>query len=226
MNKMKTVSILGCGWVGNALKASLESHNYVVHCLSRDTKLNRLTHFYDVDVLVIAITPSTQEYLDVLKESVYYLNKENHTQVIFLSSISFYDGKQSVIEAEELMQQLINDVIILRLGGLMGYDRIAGKYTAGKVLTSDSLTNYVHRDDVVGVLESIIEQGVRAEVFDMVAPRQSTKKEIFASNAKKFGFEETLFLDGDNVGKILSPNKLIRRLDYHFKKPDVREFWD
>ena len=226
MNKIKKVSILGCGWVGNALKSSLESKGNTVHCLLRDTKLNRLTHFYDVDVLVIAIPPSTQEYLDVLEESVYYLKKENHTQVIFLSSISFYDGKQSVIEAEELMQELLDNVVILRLGGLMGYDRIAGKYTAGKVLTSDARTNYIHRDDVVGIIESIILQDVREEVFDVVAPLQSSKKDIFTLNAKKFGFRPTEFLNGDKVGKILSPNKLIDTLNYSFTKSDVREFWD
>jgi nucleoside-diphosphate-sugar epimerase len=226
MNKIKKVSMLGCGWVGNALKASLESKDNIVQCLLRDTKLNRLTHFYDVDVLVIAIPPSTQEYLDVLEESVYYLKKENHTQVIFLSSISFYDGKQSVIEAEKLMQQLLDDVVILRLGGLMGYDRVAGKYTAGKVLTSDARTNYVHRDDVVGIIESIIFQDVREEVFDVVSPLQSSKKEIFMLNAKKFGFKPTEFLNGDKIGKVLSPNKLIDTINYNFTKPDVREFWD
>jgi nucleoside-diphosphate-sugar epimerase len=177
-------------------------------------------------VLIIDIPPSTQEYLEVLEESVYYLKKENHTQVVFLSSISFYDGKQAVIEAEERMQELLDDVVILRLGGLMGYDRIAGKYTAGKVLTSDSRTNYIHRDDVVGIIESMIAHDVRAEVFDVVAPVQSSKKDIFTLNAKKFGFEKTEFLNGDKVGKTLSPNKLIDTLNYSFKKPDVREFWD
>ncbi|MBA1421263.1 MAG: hypothetical protein FAF03_10600 [Epsilonproteobacteria bacterium] len=64
-------------------------------------------HFYDVDVLIIAIPPSTQEYLDVVEDTLYFLKKENHTQVIFLSSISYYDGKASVVEAETLMQALL-----------------------------------------------------------------------------------------------------------------------
>ncbi len=226
MKRLKKVSILGCGWVGNALKAELESKGHTVHCLSRDIKLNVSAHFYDVDVLIIAIPPSTQEYLDVLEDTLYFLKKENHTQVIFLSSISYYDGKASVVEAETLMQALLEDVIILRLGGLMGYERIAGKYTAGKVLTSDSLTNYVHRDDVVSILEHLIVQDVRGEVFDVVAPIQSTKQIIFTQNAKKFGFKPTEFFNGDEVGKVLSPTKLCEVLDYTFKKPDVLMFWN
>ena len=226
MKKLNKISILGCGWVGNALKAELEDKGDTVHCLSRDIKLNVSAHFYDVDVLIIAIPPSTQEYLDVLEATLYYLKKQNHIQVIFLSSISYYDGKASVVEAETLVQTLLEDVIILRLGGLMGYERIAGKYTAEKVLTSDSRTNYVHRDDVVNILKHLIEQDVRGEVFDVVAPIQSTKQTIFTQNAKKFGFKTTEFLNGDEVGKELSPTKLCEVLDYTFKKPDVLAFWN
>jgi nucleoside-diphosphate-sugar epimerase len=164
--------------------------------------------------------------LKVLEDTLQSLNKEKHTQVIFLSSISFYDGKQSVIEAEELMQALLDDVVTLRLGGLMGYDRIAGKYTAGKVLPADSPTHYVHRDDVVGIIDRIIEKEVRGEVFDVVAPIQSTKKVIFTQNAKQFGFDKTVFLDGSEVSKNLTPDKCLEVLDYHFKKEDVTAFWE
>jgi len=223
--KKKQISILGCGWTGSALKDSLQSHGHTVHCLSYDIGMNTLARLYDVDVIVIAIPPSTEAYLDVLYDTLFSLEEERHTQILFLSSISFYDGKATVVEAERFMQSMVDDVTILRLGGLMGYDRIAGKYTAGKVLTSDSRTNYVHRDDVVGIIESMIEQDTRAEVFDVVAPIQSTKKTIFSQNAKKFGFKETTFLGGDEVGKELSPTKLCEVLDYVFKKPDVSQFW-
>jgi len=216
---MKTISILGCGWVGKALQASLP-HN--VHCLARNITANSKAELYDCDVLVIAIPPQGN-YLEVLEQTLSLISEQ--IQVILLSSISFYDGKVLVVEAETLLQNLDENVVILRLGGLMGYDRIAGKYTAGKVLTSDSRTNYIHRDDVVGIIESMIEQDVRGEFFDVVAPTQSTKKVIFVQNAKKFGFKETEFLGGDEVGKELSPTKVCEVLDYVFKKPDVLEFW-
>jgi len=219
MNYSKKVSILGCGWVGKALQSSLP---HTVHCLSRDRSANSAVQLYDCDVLIIAIPPR-DNYLEVLEQTLSHISSQ--TQVIFLSSISFYDGKALVVEAETLLQKLDEDVVILRLGGLMGYDRIAGKYTAGKVLTSDSRTNYIHRDDVVGIIESIIEQDVRGEFFDVVAPTQSTKKVIFSQNAKKFRFKETEFLGGDEVGKELSPTKVCEVLDYIFKKPDVLAFW-
>jgi len=219
MNYRKKVSILGCGWVGKALQASL-LHD--THCLSRDRSANSEAQLYDCDVLVIAIPPR-DNYLEVLEETLSHISSK--TQVILLSSISFYDGKALVVEAETLLQNLDENVVILRLGGLMGYDRVAGKYTAGKVLTSDSRTNYIHRDDVVGIIDSIIEQDIRGEFFDVVAPLQSTKRVIFSQNAKKFGFKETEFLGGDEIGKELSSTKVCEVLDYVFKKPDVLKFW-
>jgi len=215
----KKVSILGCGWVGKALKTSLTCD---VHCLSRDMQINIEAKTYDCDVLVIAIPPR-DNYLDILKQTLSYVGIQ--TQVILLSSISFYDGKPLVVEAETLLQYLHEDVVILRLGGLMGYDRIAGKYTAGKVLTADSRTNYVHRDDVVGIIESIIKQDIVGEMFDVIAPVQSTKKKIFTQNAQVFGFKDTEFLQGDAIGKELFPTKVCENLGYIFKKEDVHTFW-
>ncbi len=218
----KRVSILGCGWTGKALAESLEAHSYKINCLSRDIKANVEAHMYACDTLVIAIPPR-DNYINVLGETLTKIDMT--TQVILLSSISFYDGKALVVEAEGLVSKMHPDVTILRLGGLMGYERIAGKYTAGKVLTSDSRTNYIHRDDVISIIESIMEQDIRSEIFDVVAPVQLTKKVIFDQNAKKFGFKETEFLKGDIKGKALSPTKLRDVLGYIFKKEDVEKFW-
>lgn len=220
---MKKVSILGCGWVGKAVVDMLNTNKYDTVCLSRNIEENSIRGEYNCDILLIAIPPR-ECYLEVLRETLERV--DTTTQVILLSSISFYDGKSLVIEAEGLVQHDHDDVVILRLGGLMGYDRIAGKYTAGKVLTSDARTNYVHRDDVVGIIESIIAEDVRDEIFDVVAPLQCTKKEIFAQNAELFGFEKTEFLSGDETGKVLAPTKLCEHLDYTFVKKDVKLFWD
>lgn len=219
---MKKVCILGCGWVGKALETLLFAQ-HEVHCLSRDIAANDTEGHYLCNTLVIAIPPR-ENYLEVLRETLSRLDAS--TQVILLSSISFYDDKPLVVEAEALVAKMHKGSVVLRLGGLMGYDRIAGKYTAGNVLNSDSRTNYVHRDDVVGVIERIIKLSIAGEVFDVVAPVQSTKKEIFSQNAQKFGFKNTVFLENKKVAKVLTPSKLCSRLNYQFLKEDVQEFWD
>jgi len=223
--KKKKISILGCGWVGNALKVKLESIGDEVYCLSRDVKMNTFLGFYACDTLIIAIPPSDR-YLDVIDDVYFYmfLNKAFNPQVILLSSISFYDDKKIIIGAEKLAKLKNSDTVILRLGGLMGYDRIAGKYTAGKTI-ENTPTNYVHRDDVVGIIESIIEKRVKNKTFNVVAPIQSTKKEIYIQNASSFGFEKTSFKGLSNKTKSLSSEILCKVLGYEFVKKDVKNFW-
>jgi len=224
--KKKKIAILGCGWVGNTLKEKLELAGDEVNCLSRDVNMDTLVGFYACDALIIAIPPS-DEYLDVIEDAYFSvsLNETLDTQIIFLSSTSFYEDKKIIIEAEELAKIKDPDTVILRLGGLMGYDRIAGKYTEGKTI-EDAPTNYVHRDDVVGIIESIIDQRVKNKIFNVVAPKQSTQKEIYAQNSKQFDFEATHFYGNSSKTKSLSSEILCDVLGYSFKKEDVKEFWN
>jgi nucleoside-diphosphate-sugar epimerase len=107
----------------------------------------------------------------------------------------------------------------------MGYDRIAGKYRTQKVLLNVS-TNYVHRDDVVAIIELCIERNIVGEVFDMVAPLQCNKKVLFRQNEKQFGFEKMEFIQSDEVQITLSSSVLCKVLGYRFIKEDVCLFWD
>ena len=74
----KIISILGCGWIGKALKEELE--DYKVHCLRRDMEENQKLNKYSCDVMVIAIPPR-ENYLEVLTQSIEQI--EISTQVIF-----------------------------------------------------------------------------------------------------------------------------------------------
>ncbi|HFU76401.1 MAG TPA: hypothetical protein ENK66_09170 [Arcobacter sp.] len=224
--KKKKIAILGCGWVGSVLKEQLEAKGDEVNCLSRDINMDTLVGFYACDVLVIAIPPS-DEYLDVIEDAYFSLalNEALSTQVILLSSTSFYDGKKIIVEAEELAKIKDEETVILRLGGLMGYDRIAGKYTAGKTI-EDGGTNYIHRDDVVGIIQSVIDKGIRGKILNVVAPKQSTKKEIYTKNSEVFNFEKTFFSENISKDKNLNAKGVETLLNYTFKKPDVMGFWE
>jgi nucleoside-diphosphate-sugar epimerase len=221
--KKKNISILGCGWIGTVVRKKLESMGHEVNCLSRDIGMNAVAQLYACDVLLIAIPPSS-EYLEVLDDTLFYLDAKIDTQVIFLSSISFYEENNSIIEAEKLVETAKDDAVILRLGGLMGYDRIAGKYTIHHTI-EDSVTQYVHRDDVVEIISEIIKKDIRKKIFDVVAPIQSTKKEIFSQNAEQFHFGATYFSGQKSVHKIISSNDLCETLGYQFQKEDVKNFW-
>ena len=225
-NKKKKIAILGCGWVGKALKEKLEPQGHEVNCLCRDVNMDTLVGFYNCDALVIAVPPS-DEYLDVIEDAYFSvsLNEAIDTQMILLSSTSFYDEKKIIVEAEELAKIKDENTVILRLAGLMGYDRIAGKYTSGETI-KDGPTNYVHRDDVVGVIESVIESKIKNKIFNVVAPIQSTKKVIFRQNSAKFSFDETHFRGETKEVKPHTSEILCDVLGYEFSKKDVKNFWN
>jgi len=216
----KTISILGCGWVGQALKEELKSHT--LHCLTRDMEENKRLNKYICDTLVIAIPPR-ENYREVLTQTMEEI--ETSTQVIFLSSISFYTGKELVVKGTSLMQKLHKNVLILHLSGLMGYDRIAGKYTVGKTKSHDTLVNYVHRDDVVKIIKLCIEREIKAETFDVTAPLHPKQSEVYAQNAKKFAWEDTYFESDEVLGQVISSDKLVEYMEYNFLKPNPLEFW-
>lgn len=217
----KTVSILGCGWVGKALKEELDP-DYHVNCLSRNISENLQKGYYTCDTFLIAIPPR-ENYLEVLTETLKHINQK--TQLIFLSSTSFYDGKEMVVKGEELIKHLDEKMLILRLSGLMGYNRIAGKYTAGKTKAHDARVNYVHRDDVVAIIKLCIEQGVRSETFDVTAPNHPKQSEIYTKNAAQFGWENTYFDSVEVKGKFVSSEKLMGYFNYEFLYPDPLSFW-
>lgn len=238
-----SVSIFGCGWLGSALASELiQAYDVRVSVRSKDAFeklafehkyiLIESNHyhsemFFESDVLVIAIPPR-DGYLETLEMIGSYIDPK--TQLILYSSTSVYDqnpsGTSLMIQGEELLSKQFPHVTILRLGGLMGYDRIAGRYTAGKMLPQNTYANYIHRDDAVAITKRCIEERITSAIFDVVAPLHPPKKEIFDQNAKRFGFEKTHFASIEPSGKILSPSKLIKLLDYAFMHEDPLRFWD
>ena len=243
--KKETVSIVGCGWLGKALAKRLEKTHWVKASVQSEESFNvleiekkyilnhenRFTKeaFYEADSLIISLPPRGA-YLDNLASIV--KNVKLGTQLILLSSTSVYVQTSGVVreestkkllnpnlmlQGERLVQKLFPSVLILRLGGLMGYNRVAGKYTAGKVLEEDAPVNYLHRDDAVNIMLLVMEKKIKAEVLNVTAQVDASKREIYEYNSKKYGFEKTAFKSLNIVGKKVSSLKLLALLNYTFK---------
>ncbi len=176
--------------------------------------------FDDLDFLVINIPPQTRKkgkdfHTACLAQIADLIN--DYTQILYVSATSVYpklnapidelvpvdkdaDRAVALWQAEQLLTTQFQDrLTILRLGGLMGYDRIPGKYTAGKTIeTGDEKVNYIHRDDAIKLIATIVEKTCCGEIFNGVAPEHPTKKEVYLKNAVDYGFEETNFVDAKN----------------------------
>ena len=197
-----------------------------------------------VDVLVVSIPPRADKQGEGFHpQQIAALAKRlrgPRLHLIYLSSTSVYPDtggeateagvvseNHPLVQAEHILGKTGLPLTVVRFGGLMGGERIPGKYFIGKtVTTGDVPVNFIHRDDAVGVLVQIIRQAVWGETFNAVAPQHPIRRAIYRKNAEQFGWEAPRFEVpvAPEPFKIISPNRLIERLNYPFIFPDPLDF--
>ncbi len=240
------VAVLGCGWLGRALAKRLQERHTVFGAVRSDASVQKLSDaeitpfqnpgkksaFWDAEVLVISISPR-QDYLETLGKLPDLL-AASLKQIILLSSTSVYTGLEGTVDettslesesivcrGEVLFQKLFPQGSIVRLGGLMGADRIAGQWPA-KVL-QDTAVNYIHQVDAVGIIEQLIEQKILGEIINAVAPEHPKRSEVYKMNAEAFGFELPRFEEGS--ARIVLSEKVRVLLGYCYRFDDPMRFW-
>lgn len=227
---MKKVGIFGCGWLGKPLSLELEKE-FEVECFSRETTKDDAP-FWQSDTLIIAMH-TKDNYLATLQK-IAALTKPD-ANIILMSSTSVYkefngDVDESAVisqsslikEAEELLLGLRERVLVLRLGGLMGEDRVAGRWKSATKF-QDGYVNYIHRDDVIAIIKLMLERGITQGIYNLVAPLHPSRLEIHQKNAQKFGVDVGAF-DGFSKRRVMS-HKLAREVGYSFRYPNPLEFW-
>ncbi len=235
------IGIVGCGWLGKPLAKKL-CENFIVECFTRkEQNSNSLTyiykpasgnHFWNNDIIIVAIS-TKDNYLKTLQKIADYTNPLS--TIILMSSTSVYrefdtevDEKANITkiglqkEAEDLMLKLRNNLVILRLGGLMGENRISGRWKNISKF-SDGFVNYVHRNDVIEITKKLIENNIKNGIFNIVAPNYPLRSQVHKKNSEKFGFELGSF-EGLTYRKVLS-SKIIKKLNYSFIYPNPLNFW-
>ena len=154
----KTISILGCGWLGLPLGIELNKKNYSLKgSTTSENKMEilesngiapyiidlnkselKITNFLSSEVLVIAI-PSKN--VNGFKNLLLQIEKSNIKKVIFISSTSVYHNSNDVVtEESEIKKTPLSKIeslfksntsfkaTIIRFSGLIGYDRKPGKF--------------------------------------------------------------------------------------------------
>ncbi|MFD1143936.1 SDR family oxidoreductase [Larkinella insperata] len=210
------------------------------------------TDFLTTDALIINVPPKAGQQGDDFHpqqiRAVAYALRQTGAKLpytIYVSSTSIYPDlnrevveddvvtpDQSIspafVEAEQTVLGLGNSTI-LRFGGLLGYNRIPGRYVAGKQgLTTGSIpVNYIHRDDGVGIITALLSNPQPGQTFNVVAPGHPTRQAVYRKNCADFGYETPTFTEPSEPApfKIVSPEKLIRTIDYTFQYADPLEFY-
>ncbi len=226
----KSISIVGCGWLGKPLAKSL-SKEYDVECYDRKTTKER-SSFWQSKTIIIAIN-TKDNYINTLQKIAKFSSLSSN--IILLSSISVYKEFNKTIdedisitqktlqkEAEELMQNLREHLLILRLGGLMGSDRVAGRWK--KVSTfKDGFVNYIHRDDVICIIKELLKNDVRDGIYNLVAPKHPLRSKVHKKNTQRLGIKLGSF-EG-KTSKIISSDAIVKKINYTFLYPEPLDFW-
>lgn len=264
-----TISVLGCGWLGLPLAASLVQQGYTVkgsvtqpeklELLSQkgimpyqvqitDTGItsNDLDGFLESTILIINIPPSRREDVVIYHQAqmaslIEQILKSPVKQVLFVSSTSVYpDLNQEVTELENIqpskesgkallaVEKMLRSTIqfmttIVRFAGLVGYDRMPGRFLAGKknVENGNAPINVIHQDDCIALLTGIIKQQAWGEIFNACADLHPTRRDFYTQAAAKAGLELPTFANmADPRFKIISSEKIKQRLNYSFRYPD------
>lgn len=204
-----------------------------------------LAEFLQSETLIICIPPRAGKYgedyhIQQIQSLIPVIKSSSIQSIIYTSSTSVYPdlnreiteedeviASSALIKVEDLLKAMDVQTTILRCAGLMGMERIGAKYFAGKHINTGQIpVNYIHQDDVIGIISMIVEKGIWGETFNVVSPEHPVREEVFLKNCKEYGFEVPIFEKAiESIPfKIISPQKLITKTGYQFKYANPLDF--
>ncbi|MDR6461830.1 hypothetical protein [Chryseobacterium sediminis] len=120
------------------------------------------------------------------------------------------------VSGERMLRNKYLQLNILRLGGLMGDNRLLKNYNVGNL---DHAVNHIHYADISAIITQMIESNIETKLYNLTAPIHPAKSQVI--NAQKNISDEEVF---EVKGKKVLSSKLISELDYTFQYPDPRTF--
>lgn len=274
----KSISILGCGWLGLPLARRIIHDGISINVKGSTTTsekiqllassginsfliqldptseiiVDEIEDFLKSDLLIIAIPPGLRRnpkgyHIAQIEKLLPFLQESPVKTIIYISSTSVYPNLNRVVYEEDvtipsqaeskelvmvenLLSKLIptKNITILRFGGLLGYDRIPGKYVQGmhELTTKDSPVNYIHRDDAIRAIIEIITNKPNNETFNVVAPIHCTRGEVYLQSCLQFGWTPPTFAKNSFLEsfKNISSQKFQDHFNFQFKYPDPLKF--
>ena len=190
--------------------------------------------FLSSKILIISITLKN---IALFKRFVKEIEQSSIEKVIFISSTSVYQNTNGIVSENSLVNasflaQIENifkpnsffKTTIIRFGGLYGYNRNPVNFISKtrKMLNPNGYVNLIHRDDCIAIIEKIIENGLWNELFNACCGSHPKRKTFYINLAKKYDKKLPEFeTDREESFKIISSEKLVKRLNYNFKHNDL-----
>lgn len=192
----------------------------------------------ELDILIITVPFSKRPSINLLKNRFGNINlfiDKFGKQMFLMSSIGIYPQlnmeideisfsayeeylNPSILFVENMMRSKYPQINILRLGGLMGANRIFSNYETS---SPNQIVNHIHYVDICIIIEKMIEKKCLSKIYNIVAPKHPTKQEIIDYQNN---FEKTTKQNNDEYGRKILSKKIEDELCYTFIKPDPRTY--
>ncbi len=206
---------------------------------------------FQSEVLVVNIPPRSrhdgdEKYLEQLKFLKDLINNSQIQKVLYISSTGVYPERS--IEGEYDENQLVNEensgnlslwkaeeylksnleckLTVLRFGGLLGDERIPGRYFSGKEnVIGHTRVNFIYRQDAARMMQFIIENDLWNETFNGVAPHHPQRKEVYARNSEDLGIPLPISFapEKEKDQRLISPQKILNK-GFQFDYPNPLDF--
>lgn len=210
-----------------------------------------LIDFLACDILIIAIPPGTkrnpesahaeevQALLDVISDS-----KINIQKIVYISSTSVYKNSNRIVvesdikdeadaenkilfRAEKYVQSsTIQDKIILRLGGLTGYERMLARFFAGKseLAGGNEPVNLIHRDDVISVILFLLQKKSGSLVLNVCSPQHPNRRDFYTKLCERFALAQPTFPEQLHADWKEISTRELAALGYSWIYPDPYQY--
>ena len=237
------IAIIGCGWVGEKLAKYLtdKKHHVIATTTSSEKiiplqKVSSEVHLLDfnstidfgflanVDVAIFSMPISRNGWHQGFEK----LN-EQFPKTVFFSSTGIYpqenkvyteedtnDLRSDILTSENLVQRKYPQTNILRFGGLMGDERsLQNMFKNRTPENPGKLTNYIHFEDILPIVELFIKSEIKSATYNIVAPEHPSIAEVLNLKIEK---------SSDQKQRIISSQKLIQDFNYTFIHPNPKYF--
>ncbi|EKT58358.1 SDR family oxidoreductase [Providencia sneebia] len=199
----------------------------------------------DSDAVVILLPPSkvsVTAYIDAIQQLVDTAIAFRVPRIIFTSSTSVYGNvsgeisedsarqaetrsAQSLIDVENWLHALPNiSVDVLRLAGLVGDHRHAGRFLAGKTDLKGALqpVNIVHQDDVIEAIKLLLRQPSGGHIYNLCAPEHPSRANFYRQATQALHLELPEFMEEKEKinGKIVNGNRICHELGFEYQYPN------
>lgn len=135
-------------------------------------------------------------------------------------------GRALLYVEEMLRSESSFSTSVVRFGGLIGANRSPANYLSrmAAIAEPDQPMNLIHRDDCIGIIDTIVRQGAWGEVFNGCAPVHPKRRDYYGAAAAVAGV--ALPPDGTSGSpyKVVSSEKVEQSLGYRFLHPDPVEY--